>query len=468
MYDYTIIGGGPSGIFCADKLSFLGYNVCLIESHETLGGCHRVRYTQNKIRNSQDLVHTEHGPRIYLGSYLDFWKWIQEVDVHKEKHFSEYQFDMVSKDFLSFIFMFRIHEFIAIAFAYCIQCITPFRFSNTYTVDHFMDTMLFSKEGKDRLNRICRLIDGGNTNKTLMSALLNGFDVGMVYKIFEPNEPLDTLLWKRFQKKLQSQNVEILLKTNVLSINKGSVITDSIDIKTKKIICAIPPAAIQEIKHAPYFLGYQSDEFRRLSSFQQYEPYICATVEFLQQSPVKEWGIADEHPWGMIAIDMGNYFTNVKGSLFIVSITHPEKIDPKTNKSANNMNGNEFLNRIVELVRKRFQMNQFPIKKTLSPNVKKVNGRWIESDRAFLLSPPGWLQPDMSISNKHQIWTTGHHIGNTFHEYNSMESAIQNAATLLNQIEPKFSYQISKPNTFSKIIIKIIFFLCLLMIIRCR
>ena len=71
MYDYTIIGGGPSGIFCADKLSELGYKVCLIESLETLGGCHRVRYVKD---NKGNKMHTEHGPRVYLGSYLDFWE----------------------------------------------------------------------------------------------------------------------------------------------------------------------------------------------------------------------------------------------------------------------------------------------------------------------------------------------------------------------------------------------------------
>ena len=51
MYNYTIIGGGPSGIFCADKLSQLGYKVCLIESLEALGGCHRVRYVRDFNNN---------------------------------------------------------------------------------------------------------------------------------------------------------------------------------------------------------------------------------------------------------------------------------------------------------------------------------------------------------------------------------------------------------------------------------
>ena len=75
MYDYIIIGGGPGGINCALELSKIGNKVALIESLEDIGGCHRVRYTNNKIINNNRIVHTEHGPRIYLGAYLNFWNW---------------------------------------------------------------------------------------------------------------------------------------------------------------------------------------------------------------------------------------------------------------------------------------------------------------------------------------------------------------------------------------------------------
>ena len=51
------------------------------------------------------------------------------------------------------------------------------------------------------------------------------------------------------------------------------------------------------------------------------------------------------------------------------------------------------------------------------------------------------------------MFTTGHHLGNSYHDYNSMESAIQNASTLLLRIESKYNYKISKPWRISSIIL---------------
>jgi hypothetical protein len=457
MYNYTIIGGGPSGIFCADKLSQLGYKVCLIESLEVLGGCHRVRYV-NDLNNN--LIHTEHGPRIYLGAYLDFWKWIKSIHVTKDKHFLNYITSTLGDDIFKYALKFKIHELLSMMIIFIIQNIFRINFSKFYTVDHFMKDFHFSNESKQRLNRICRLIDGGNTDKTTIKALFKGLDTGLAYSIYEPNEPMDTLIWDKFYDKLINQNVDILLDTTVLELHKGLVITDHEVIKTNAIILSIPPFAINNIKNASLLSGFNPNEFSILSKYQQYEPYVTATLEFKNKSPITRWGIADEHPWGLVDIDMGRYFKSKKGSLFIVSVTHPEKIDPKTNKKANDMNKEEFLERIVEIMKDRFKITEEPILKTLSPNVKKVNGGWIEYDRAFLYSPPGWLKPNFNISIQNRVFTTGHHLGNSYHDYNSMESAIQNASTLLSRIESKYNYKISKPWRISSII-----FICAIIIV---
>ena len=94
---------------------------------------------------------------------------------------------MLSKDFMSFISMFTIQEFLAIVIAYIYHCLLKIKYSESFTVDNFMEYYNFTNEGKNRLNRICRLIDGGNTDKSLMGALLDGFDMGAVYNIYEPN-----------------------------------------------------------------------------------------------------------------------------------------------------------------------------------------------------------------------------------------------------------------------------------------
>ena len=441
MYDYVIIGGGPSGIYCADKLSLVGKKVCLIESLETIGGCHRVRYVTDEEGNR---IHTEHGPRVYLGSYLDFWKWIQTIHVERETHFLKYKFDMFSKDFVSFITMFKLHELLSILLLYIINCILHISISENYTLEEFSNDFKFSTNGKQRLNRLARLIDGGNVDKSLVKAFIEGIDTGFAYNIYQPNESMDTLLWNKFHRKLVNQNVDILLNTEVTRITKNKVDIGDRTIHTDSIILTIPPYALNKIKNAPRLVGYDPIQFNKLSNYQQYEPYVCCSIKFNSYGESK-WGISDSHPWGIIAIDMGKYFKHVEGSLFIVSVTHPEKIDPKTNLSANSMNKGEFLDRIVDLVKLRFKLNEEPIYKTFSPNVQKIKGKWIETDRAFLFSPPGWLKPDLTISKQNKVYTTGHHIGESYHEYNSMESAIQNASELLSKIEPRYNYKISKP-----------------------
>ena len=460
MFDYCIIGGGPGGIFCADKLSLLGYKVCLIESLESLGGCHRVRY----VNDFNNLIHTEHGPRIYLASYLDFWEWIKSIDVLPEKDFTKYINRELASDMLNYSLQFKIFEIFILVIAYIIQNILRIDFSQNYTVDNLMEDTYFTDEGKNRLNRLCRLMDGGNVDKTAVISLLNTLDVMFMptYPIYQPKKPMDNLLWNKFYDKLINQNVKILMNTPVLEINRGKVITNNNIIDTNNIILTIPPYALNKIKNSPSLVGYDTIQFNNLSNYQQYEPYVCATIGFKDKSSVESWGIADEHPWGFIPIDMGKYFEDTTGSLFIVSITHPEKIDPKTKKTANEMDKNEFLDRIVELIKERFNISDEPISKTLSPNVKKINGGWIENDRSFLYSPPGWLKPNFDISKKNKIYTTGYHIGNSYHHYNSMEAAIQNASELLSKIEPKYNYKISSPWRLSSIIILFIFIILIL------
>ncbi len=441
-YDYIIIGGGPSGIYCADKLSEMNYKVCLLEEYEDIGGCHRVRYVSD---NNGNMIHTEHGPRIYLGAYLDFWKWMKTVGIDKETHFTKYITRALGEDIFEYSLKFKIHELLCMIIAYFIQNIVRYNFPVNYTIDDFMKHAHFTDGGKERLNRICRLIDGGNTDKTTVSALFKGLDTGLAYYIYEPKSPMNTLVWLKLRNKLQRQGVDIHLETRVRKIKRGKVYTDKDTLECNRILLCIPPMAINSIENASYLVGYDMETFHRLSHYQQYEPYVCATIHFRDVSKVAKWGIAGDHPWGLVDIDMGRYFKDISGSMFIVSVTHPEKVDPLTNMSANQMNHDQFLDRIVEIVQQRFNIKDQPIAKTLSPNVRKILGGWIETDRAFMYSPPGWLKPDRNVSEKNGVWTTGHHIGDSYHEYNSMESAIQNASQLLRTIEPLYNKNITKP-----------------------
>lgn len=455
MYDYIIVGGGPGGINCSLKLSRLGYKVALIESLEDIGGCHRVRYTNNKAFNNHKTVHTEHGPRIYLGAYLNFWDWVKQFDISKYHDFKEYKFDLLSKDVLSFMTMFKLHELVSFFIVYLYYCILRIPYSTNYSVHDFENQFKFSKKGKENLNKICRLIDGGNVDKTLIGALIDGFDIGLVYKIYEPRQPMNKLLWNNVKKQLNKQNVDLYLNTAVKKVESGKVYTEKSVFHTRNIILTIPPVALSNISGVSKLIGFNDEYLKHIAIKQEYEPYICSTIGFKKQQKKSVWGIAGKHPWGIIDIDMGNYFDNIEGSMYIVSVTHPDKVDPKTNMTANQMNETMFLNRIVDLIKQKYAINEEPIIKTLSPSVKKINGVWKEYDRSFMFSPPGFMKPSIELQKKNKTWITGHHLGNSFHTYNSMESALQNSNYLLSQLEPKININNKEPLRLSTVILVI-------------
>ena len=60
MYDYIIVGAGPTGLTLALYLAKLNKKIIVIEKENTIGGIHRVK--------RENGLFTEHGPRIYLNN----------------------------------------------------------------------------------------------------------------------------------------------------------------------------------------------------------------------------------------------------------------------------------------------------------------------------------------------------------------------------------------------------------------
>jgi len=71
MFDYLIVGSGFFGSICAYELNKAGYNVCVIDKRDHIGGnCH----TENKDGIN---IHT-YGPHIFHTSNEEVWKWINQ------------------------------------------------------------------------------------------------------------------------------------------------------------------------------------------------------------------------------------------------------------------------------------------------------------------------------------------------------------------------------------------------------
>ncbi len=70
-FDYLIVGSGFFGSICARELTDAGFNVCVIESRNHIGG--------NCFTSKKDGINVhEYGPHIFHTSNEEVWKWINK------------------------------------------------------------------------------------------------------------------------------------------------------------------------------------------------------------------------------------------------------------------------------------------------------------------------------------------------------------------------------------------------------
>jgi phytoene dehydrogenase-like protein len=70
---YVIVGAGPSGLTLAYLLGRSGKQCVVIDRETVIGGCHRVLRV--------DGLFTEHSPRVYLSSYINFAWLLKEMGI---------------------------------------------------------------------------------------------------------------------------------------------------------------------------------------------------------------------------------------------------------------------------------------------------------------------------------------------------------------------------------------------------
>ena len=86
-YDYVIVGAGPTGLTLAYYLGKLNKKCLLIDKNESIGGCHRVIRVNGLM--------TEHSPRIYSDSYVNFIELLKKMDVNFYDLFTKYNFTQI-------------------------------------------------------------------------------------------------------------------------------------------------------------------------------------------------------------------------------------------------------------------------------------------------------------------------------------------------------------------------------------
>lgn len=182
MYEYCIIGGGPTGLTTALLLAERGHRVCVIDSNSSLGGCHRV------IR--ENYAFSEHGPRVYSESFECFKRILDKISMHSKdpesdagfySNFTPYQFQLsnvLSNGKNGVLSVFSAWEIMLLIGAYI------FSQNSHQSVYEWMTQHDFLPAAKDYTDRLCRLTDGADSTNYSMHKFLQLINQGSLYGFY--------------------------------------------------------------------------------------------------------------------------------------------------------------------------------------------------------------------------------------------------------------------------------------------
>ena len=487
-YEYCIIGSGPTGLTLAFLLSHIGKKCIIIDSMSSIGGCHRV----NRIKEdgpTKDMF-TEHSPRIYSNSYINFQQILSAMNINFFDIFTPYNFTISNiggKTFSSLHWceiLYFIKEFFKLFFNK--------NHGRNIALEKFLHSHNFSDTSIDFIDRLCRLTDGSGIDRYTLYEFLNLANQQFFYKIYQPILPNDIGLFKHWYDFLiNTGNVQFQLSTHVNNLNYDNntnkitnidVISNekTTSIYAQNFILAIPPKAIYDILQNSNSPIIQNAFFpiETLKNFSIKSAYITdPAMTFHWDTKLdlpKVWGMPFSE-WGIAFILLSDYmdFHDPRSlTVFSCCITRQTVKSNFTNKTADETtNKNDLLNEVFRQLKTLYPMLPTPTYSILSPTVYYKDSKWQETDSAFVDTYINkFMDYNSSINN---LWNCGTQNGNSIYAFTSMESAVTNAMKLSHILEPstkKFKIKSMKTLVLLLTIIlySFILVLCFLLYIKIR
>jgi hypothetical protein len=479
-YDYILIGGGPTGLTLAWYLAQQKKKVLIIEKEKELGGCHRVQRI--------DGLFTEHGPRVYSDSYINFTNLIKEMDLDYNEIFTPYTFDLTNigtkkKTDLS------LYE------RFCLGLgILALTFNSEYgkqtSILEYMKWFSFKEETIDYIDRIVRLSDGATAERYTVFQFLQLANQQFLYSLHQPRLPTDQGLIKLWVEKLIKTGfvkIKVNHEVTVINKNKDNIIDNIVvldrsnlnqsEIKGGKYIITVPPKPLVKLlRNSKVENAFGNiNELQKWSDLNSYFDYLPITMHWnyvvdlpkIQGLPLSEWGIA--------FIILSKYM-KFEGSLeekenskTVIStcITFPERKSTFTNKTAHESSLIDIKTEIIRQLRTVIPKLPIPTKMLLSPQVYRdeKNKRWVNIDTAYVLTNEN---AHISAESKiyKNLYNCGSHNGKSKYYYTSLESAVSNAISLANVLEPKINKPLQETAQISRYIQLLLMVTVILLIAR--
>jgi len=463
-YDLVIVGAGPAGLALAHTSSSLYRRVLIIDKEQEIGGCHRVK------RNVDGLF-TEHGPRIYLSIYYNFFNLMNELGLKVEDVFVNYKYSFFDVAIRKILPHFTFYEIMMFTLAY-IMFVIDDDYGKDISLYEYLRGNGFSIKVIDIYDRLCRFTDGGNIYTYSLNKILKLSDNAPLLKIHQPKDPLDTVLFDTWKKFLSNRGVDFMMGFQITDydIQNNNIETITLSnnekIKCGKLVFAVPPISLlsiikyeDQLRNA--FGNY--NDFEMWAEKTKYIDYISITFHFKedQQLPIEN-GLTFDTDWGIVIINLSDYMNKVEegySTVLSVAVSICDKNSKVTYKKANESSAEELIKEVYRQIKTGlFTELSDDYKAIINPNnyYDIYKNKWGCRDNAYFnLYTEKYIPFNSSINN---LYNLGTHNGKSYISYTTIESAVSNAIYLAGELYPEVmsNYRVYRGITGKNILMVII------------
>lgn len=428
IYDYIVIGSGPTGLACANSIIKSGYSCLVIDQESVPGGCHRVN------RVGPEGLFSEHGPRIYSSSYLNFHAMLKEHDI--VGGFKPYKFTIApslksaDNTLRQSLGVFSVSELL-----YINGCYIHSMIDNEYYLSRSVQQIFshFSQASLDYIDKICRLTDGAGADRYSAYKFFQLINQNMFYEILEPALPNDLGWVHNLVSSLEKKGVRFLMGQPVNSLSKmdGHYILENGVATGKNIIFATPTDTLSKL--FPVFNGIDLEKYNKMSLYETYIPFTLHWNKRLKLKDIWGQGIG---PWNIAWVVMSDYMDdpNTSGTLIsccISKLNHPSA----SGKTVNQCTLEEIKEEVLQQLQPVIGEN-IPDNFIMSPQVY-FDGTWKNRDTAYVLTYENYNIKFPFKMEGENIFSVGTHNGHSSYYFTTAESSVQNALVWANTYLPK-------------------------------
>jgi hypothetical protein len=473
IYDSVIIGAGPAGLAFANYAKKHNPNekIIIIEKDNVIGGCHKV----NRKKHNDEFYFCEHGPRVYIGNYVNFISLLKSMKLDFKELFGK-KYSIFSVLFKS-VFqdkMLGFFDFLSFARDFILVL-----FDNKHGINISMyDYMVFnnfSKEAMINIDFLCSSIDGGNSKMISLNNFINTTIQTFLYSIYIPKKPNDEALFNYWYQYLyKEKKVDFLLNSPVAEIsffdnNKNKVesfiLKDGRSIKGKKFIFAIPPINQYKIKGLKEAFELKEDYVEKTEYLESITLTLHWDYELNLENDLNVFNTKTE--WFLIADNMTEImkFKERKSKTVIsCAIVLTDVKGRYIDKTANECSEEELFEEVYQQLRLIYKNIPRPTLIFNNNYFDTKKKQWHANECAFV-KIPNYDYLDFNSNKVKNIYSLGTHNGKQKNSFTSLESAISNSIKLSNIIFNKKD-KIKRCFDLRDLTIVIISIILLLLIIR--